>query len=98
MADVTVTSSVQSAVVENVAVTPLFAAQKAEKGKRDLHGAACDQLRLPMAVELDGAFGRGVQSFLATAGKNDPLGQLFFAIALQPVVGALSEELKNEKV
>ena len=69
MADVTVTSSVQTAVVENAEVTPLFAAEKAEKRNRDQYGAACDQLWLqlvPMAVELDGgALGRGTQSFLA---------------------------------
>ena len=68
LADVRVTSLVQSAVVDNAAMTTLFAAEKAEKRKRDQYEAACDQLRLqlvPMAVELDGALGRGTQSFLA---------------------------------
>ena len=79
MAVVTVTSSVQSAVVENAAVTPLFPAEKAEKRKRDQYGAACDQLRLqlvPMAVELDGALGCGTQSFLAHCRNQSRSGLL----------------------
>jgi len=66
MADVTVVCELKSGVVERAATSQYHAADLADAAKRQRYLDACAQLDLafmPMAVEVDGALGRGLQGF-----------------------------------
>ena len=67
IADITVINEQRDDVVEQASVQDGHVARTAEAAKRQRYGQACDQLGmslLPLALEIDGAFGETLMSFL----------------------------------
>jgi len=68
MVDVTVVAEDTDTHVRRSATTPYHAAQAAEERKRERYADPCAHLGIdfwPLAIELDGAFGPGLQRFFA---------------------------------
>ena len=68
VADVCVVSEHVDALAETASCRAGHAAKLAENRKRQKYGPACQQLGLgflPLAIESDGAFGKGLQDFIA---------------------------------
>ena len=66
IADITVINEQRDDVVEQASAQDGHAARTAEAAKRQWYGQACDQLSmslLPLALEIDGAFGETLMSF-----------------------------------